>query len=676
VVRNNGLMNVRHELPYAVDVIDHKWITMDDGVRLSVKLWLPRTSDRVPVLLEYLPYRKDDFTYERDSAQHGYFAGHGYATARVDIRGTGDSEGILEDEYLQLELDDGVTVIEWLARQKWCSGNVGMFGISWGGFNSLQIAAMAPQALKAVIAVAATDDRYATDVHYHGGALLACEMLPWAATMFVRNAIPPTPAIAGDGWHDQWLQRLEKTPRFIESWLSHQRRDDYWRHGSVTEDVAAIKCPVYIVGGLADGYSDTVLRLAADMGSQAKALLGPWSHNFPEFGVPGPNIGFLQEALRWWDHWMRGVDTGIADEEPVRIWVQDWVEPGGSHTTRPGRWITEPSWPPPKEHTTEVLLWPATDTLATAPPTAAQIVVAGAQSHGAYGGRWWGYGGEGDLPGDQERETSGAESFDSEPVEAATSVIGFPEVHLRLSVQSENGIVAAQLSDVAPDGRALLVARGVLNLSHRTGHEHPEPMVPDEPTDVTVVMNAAAHRIPPGHRWRLTISTAYWPFVWPLPDAAPLVVDLGDSSYVSLPVRHEQDEPAGPPAFGLAERAPSDLERNTPPVRSRLVTSEAGVTTITDVDDSGEFELTGRVIAAMGGTDGFSITEDDPLTARVMCTRHCALAWEEADVLITTRSEMWATRETWHVVNSIEAHADAEKVFDRRWEFDVPRDWT
>jgi putative CocE/NonD family hydrolase len=668
-------MTVRDVLPYEVDIVDHTWITMDDGVRLSVKLWLPRTATPVPVLLEYLPYRKDDFTYERDSAQHGYFAGHGYATARVDIRGTGDSEGILEDEYLQRELDDGVAVIEWLASREWCTGAVGMFGISWGGFNSLQIAALAPPALKAVIAVAATDDRYATDVHYHGGAVLACEMLPWAATMLVRNAIPPTPAIAGPGWRDLWLDRLENTPRFIESWLSHQRRDEFWKHGSVTEDLAAIKCPVYIVGGLADGYSDTVLRLAEGMGPRAKALLGPWSHNFPEMGVPGPNMGFLQEALRWWDHWLRGLDTGIVDEEPVRIWVQDWVDPTERHTTRPGRWIAEPGWPPPGEHVAEQRLWPRRDVLATAPPTPAPITIASGPAHGIYGGRWWGYGGDGDLPDDQQLEAAAAASFDSEPIEEAADVIGFPTLRLQLSTEVENGIVAAQLSDVAPDGRALLVAKGALNLSHRESHDHPQPMIAGEPSDVVVVMDAAAHRIQPGHRWRLTISTTYWPLVWPLPNGSPLTVHLGESSFLSLLVRHRPEE-TEPTPFGAAERAPTDLVWRNPPVRTRRISTNDGWTTITDLDESGRFEVPGGATASITSTDTFTIHNGDPLSARVSCLRNCNLRWAEAVVAITTESTMWATEDRWHVLNTVRASEPDGEVFARTTEFDIARDWT
>lgn len=668
------MASVRDNFPCDFDIVDHTWITMDDGVRLSARIWRPRAADPVPALLEYLPYRKDDFTYDRDSAQHGYFAGHGYATARVDIRGTGDSEGILEDEYLQSEIDDGVAVIEWLASRGWCNGNVGMFGISWGGFNSLQIAAMAPPALKAIIAVAATDDRYATDVHFHGGAVLASEMLPWAATMLVRNAIPPTPSIVGDGWRDQWLRRLEDTPHFIERWLSHQRRDEFWQHGSVGDDLAAIKCPVYIVGGLADGYSDTVLRLAAGMGPQAKALLGPWSHNFPEMGVPGPNIGFLQEALRWWDHWLRGSDTWIAEEESVRIWVQEWVAPNGRYATRPGRWMTEPVWPPPPEHVSELRLWPAGDELATAPPAAAETTVGGAQTHGIHGGRWWGYGGEGEMAEDQQLERAGATSFDSSPVTDAVDVVGFPEVRLRLSSDSDNAIVTAQLSDVAADGRALLVAKGVLNLSHRTSHEHPAAMITSRATDVAVMMDATAHRIEPGHRWRLTISTTYWPLIWPLPNQGPMTVHLGRSSCLILPEIHER---AGEPtSLGPPEQAPSDVVQRTAPNRSREITRGDAATTITDVDNSGEFEVPGRVVASMDASDIFTICDDDPLSARVTCTRRCDLAWDEASVGIATRSEMWATPDRWFVVNTVRATEDGVTIFERTSEFDVARDWT
>ncbi len=174
--------------------------------------------------------------------------------------GSGDSDGILEDEYLPLEQSDGVEVVRWLASQPWCSGRVGIIGKSWGGFNALQIAAHAPDELGAIISVASTDDRYSDDVHYMGGCVLAWTALNWASTMLAYNARPPDPAVVGDDWRDIWFERMERTPPFIEAWMSHQRRDEFWQQGSVCEDYSAITCPVYMVGGWSDAYRNSILR--------------------------------------------------------------------------------------------------------------------------------------------------------------------------------------------------------------------------------------------------------------------------------------------------------------------------------------------------------------------------------------------------------------------------------
>ena len=221
-------MGVRTEFPRRVRRIDNAWIPLADGTRLAARIWLPddAEADPVPAILEYLPYRKGDAMARRDSRHHPYFAGHGYAAVRVDLRGTGDSDGVLMDEYTRQEQDDALEVLAWLAAQPWCTGRVGMFGISWGGFNGLQVAARRPPELKAVISMCASDDRYADDVHYIGGCVLALDMLPWAATMLTLLAQPPDPATVGPGWRDTWFARMERTPAFVEPWLAHQRRDD------------------------------------------------------------------------------------------------------------------------------------------------------------------------------------------------------------------------------------------------------------------------------------------------------------------------------------------------------------------------------------------------------------------------------------------------------------------
>ncbi|HEY7454950.1 MAG TPA: CocE/NonD family hydrolase, partial [Thermoleophilaceae bacterium] len=258
-------MRVVTELPRPVRKIDHVWIPLADGTRLGARIWLPEDaeSDPVPAILEYLPYRKGDGTAGRDEPRHAYFAGHGYAVLRVDIRGSGESDGLLHDEYLPQEQQDALEVLAWIAEQPWCTGAVGMFGISWGGFNGLQVAAHRPPELKTVITLCSTDDRYADDVHYRGGAVLALEMLSWGASMLSFNAIPPDPEVAGADWRDKWIERLDEVEPYEYEWLRHQRRDDYWKQGSVCEDFDAIQCPVYAIGGWADGYSEAVFRILA-----------------------------------------------------------------------------------------------------------------------------------------------------------------------------------------------------------------------------------------------------------------------------------------------------------------------------------------------------------------------------------------------------------------------------
>jgi hypothetical protein len=281
-------MHTVRDFPHAVEEHENVWIEMADGARLAARIWLPEGAESAPVpaILEYIPYRKRDMTAVRDSLMHPYIAGHGYACVRVDLRGSGESDGVLTDEYLPQELDDGVAVIDWLARQPWCDGKVGMIGISWGGFNGLQIAGLRPPALQAVITACSTDDRYADDIHHMGGCLLG-DNLSWASVMFAYNSLPPDPALVGERWRAMWLERLGGSGLWLDTWLGHQRRDGYWRHGSICEDFGAVQCPVYAVSGWADGYSNAVFRLLAGLDVPRKGLIGPWAHRYPHIGEPG-----------------------------------------------------------------------------------------------------------------------------------------------------------------------------------------------------------------------------------------------------------------------------------------------------------------------------------------------------------------------------------------------------
>src|ERR1700731_957635 len=200
------MANIVTTFPKTVRVIEHMSIPLKDGTTLAARIWLPEDAEQnpVPAILEYLPYRKRDGTYERDALTHPYLAGHGYAGVRVDIRGTGESDGLLSDEYSLQEQDDALEVIEWLAAQTWCSGAVGMMGISWGGFNALQVAARRPPALKAIVTICSTDDRYRDDVHYMGGTKLNAGF-SWAAFLFGTMCRPPDPVLVGERWREMWL---------------------------------------------------------------------------------------------------------------------------------------------------------------------------------------------------------------------------------------------------------------------------------------------------------------------------------------------------------------------------------------------------------------------------------------------------------------------------------------
>ena len=324
-------------------IVRHDSIPMPDGVPLAVTLYLPpgTATTPVPALLEYLPYRKDDAMLARDYGLYAYMADSGYAGARVDIRGTGRSGGELpEGEYTEQEQLDAEAVIAWLASQPWCTGAVGMWGISWGGFNAIQVAMRRPPALRAIIAVDASDDLFHDDVHYIDGLLHIDE---YALMIDHLNALPPAPGYPLD--EEILSARFDSEPWLI-TWLGQQQDGPYWRRASLRPDYDRLTLPAFLIGGWYDGYRDSVPRMLAAAAGPVKALLGPWNHTFPHDAVPGPAIEWRAEAVRWWNHWLKGVDTGIMSGPPVTVYVQHWHAPDPGLTELPGRWRAETELPP------------------------------------------------------------------------------------------------------------------------------------------------------------------------------------------------------------------------------------------------------------------------------------------------------------------------------------------
>ena len=675
---------VRNELPGRVREIENTFIPLSDGTRLAARLWLPEDAEShpVPAILEYIPYRKRDFMRLRDEPIHRYYAGHGYAAVRVDLRGSGDSDGILEDEYLPREQLDALEVIAWLAEQPWCDGNVGMTGISWGGFNALQVAAHRPAALKAIITLCASDDRYADDAHYMGGCLLNENQI-WGTVLFGINALPPDPVLVGDRWREMWMQRLERDRPFPAHWLRHQRRDDYWRQGSVCEDFSRIVCPVYAIGGWADGYSNAVPRLLEGLEVPRKGLIGPWSHNFPHNGVPGPAIGYLQEALRWWDQWLKDTDTGIMNEPMLRVWMQDYVAPEPFHMQRPGRWVAEARWPSPRIVWRQLYPGNASE-LAEAEADAATLSISSPQTTGLAGGDWCGFGNEGEAPLDQRGDDGRSLVFDYGPLGADVEILGAPEVTLRLRVDRPCAVLAVRLNDVAPDGTSARVTFGLLNLTHRRSHAQPQTLVPGETIEVTVKLNAIAHRFPADHAIRLAVSTSYWPMAWPPPEPIVLEVDtLG--SRLDLPVRPSDAGDASLPAFAPAESAASTSSRTPlePPrfVRSierDLTTNEVVYRLLSEGGDLGTAAVARieEIDLDLGHTveRSFRIDEQNPLTACTEIAEHMMMRRQDWQVRVSARTELTATRTEFRLRAWLRAHEGDQEVFAREWDERIERD--
>jgi uncharacterized protein len=676
-------MQIVGQLPHRTKDVEHFWITLKDGCRLAARMWLPVDAEQkpVPAILEYIPYRKRDGTRGRDEPMHGYFAGHGYAAIRVDTRGSGESDDVLMDEYLQLELDDAVEVIDWIQRQPWCDGKVGMMGKSWGGFNCLQVAALRPPALKAVLSVCSTDDRYADDVHYMGGCLLNDNHW-WGAIMMAYQSRPADPELFGAGWRDNWIKRLKEMPFWPALWMAHPMRDAYWRHGSICEDYDAIQVPVLAVGGWADAYTNAVPRMLEHLRVPRRGIIGPWAHLYAHDGIPGPAIGFLQEAVKWWDHWLKGKQNGAMDGPMLWSWLEDGTYPSADAIDRPaerlGRWVGDPAWPSPNVTMTSWFLGPGS--LATAKPAHESFSICSPQTVGAACGEWMGAGCPGEAPGDQRIDDGASLVFDGAPLVTDLDLLGAPVLELEFSVDRPMAQVAVRLSDVFPDGAAQRASYAVFNLNHLGGHDKPQALTPGQRYRARIKLNDLGHRFAAGHRLRLAISTTYWPLIWPVAEPVTLTVHTGDTRLM-LPARAPQPADGSVP-FGSPESAPRAPATNVGTGKvvrtvqhdfvggtTTYITENAGgvfgegATRFTEIDTIVDHMLRRELI----------IRPDDPLSARYRIVQSHDLKREGWDIHVETDSTLSATKDAFTLTGRLDAYENGTRVVSRNWHETFPR---
>jgi predicted acyl esterase len=643
-------------------------IPMPDGVELAASLFLPDAAEPQPCLLEALPYRKDDLTSSYAEGYRSLRDDHGYAVCRVDLRGTGSSAGEATDEYPAVERSDLCTVIAWLADQDWCDGNVGMFGTSYSGFNSLQVACERPPALKAICAIYASDDRWSDDVHWRGHALKLLDLVDYCHYMTAMNLLPPVPAewgpADGPGWREEWHRRLDAHEPWVLTWLREHRDGPYWREGSVRHadghggwtGYERIACPVMIVAGWADGYRNNSFRTVEALraaGVPHRLLAGPWAHADPATAIPGPRIDLDREMVAWWDRWLRG---GGEHEDRLDVFVRTSTRPEPDLDLHEGYWATF-------EHAnvaagdpgadisiaSDIRMFEGPRTLEVEPDvgTAAWIDCAGHLP--------WG------LSGDQREDDARSLAWDFEPSSAA--IVGQPRVQLRVSSSAPAASLSVKLCDVFDDGTSALITRGTLDLAFRDGAT-PVALAPGEVYDVSLTLDACAYRLDPGQRLRLSVAGSDWPNTVAPP--APLTLTVHDGT-VALPLWSGTE--AAPPAFAPGADSSAEDPGDTTWTVTRDVLRRAttcavrhGSTYPIPHDGTASEEYAGEVVV-------------DRRTFAQRAAAECSyrLRWPEADVRITSTMRVDVDAEGYAVTITAAAFEGEDPVTNRVWTAHFPR---
>jgi putative CocE/NonD family hydrolase len=676
----------RHEVQTLLGVR----VPVRDGLELSANLWLPvarpdAPADRFPAILEMIPYGKDSWRRNADVARGEWLARRGFALCRLDVRGTGSSPGVALDEYTADETRDGYDAVEWLAAQEWCNGNVGMWGISYGGFTAIQVAKLRPPHLRAIVPVMATDDRYLTDVHYVGGCVTASELSQYAVSQVAMNAMPPDPELWGDGWREAWHDRLERTPPWLFEWLRRQVDGPYWRQGSLAPDYGAIEAAILQVGGWTDSYVDPVFRMHEQCTAPRRSIVGNWVHGLPDSAYPGPTIDWLHELVRFLDRWLNGIDNGAMDEPGLTWFEREYTPPEPFPAAMNGRWRAAATFPHPATTEQEWHLGagvaPLSGRLAPGAPASAAGVdrFPHRATWGTRSGLSWGAGHPPNgLARDLRPDEALVPTYTSEPLPEPLSVLGLPSVVLHIAASARIATVVVRLADVAPDGTSALVSAGVLNLTHRRSHADPLPLEPGSIEEVSVPIRAAGYRWLAGHRIRLSIGSGSWPTLWPSPERVELAVHHGPAtpSRLVLPVVPPAGGPGdvAPPAFQPAPRdepvvGESDEDRPT----WRIVDDVVDGSTTVHVHDGGTDVLPdGRRLYA---AETIAMTARDADPARTDLAADVVYRWHERafETEIRARSRQSSTGDAFELSVDLEVDVDGEPFFARRWSESIPR---
>jgi len=670
-----------------IDLRSNVRVPARDGTELSVNLFLPiGASGPVPAILNTDPYRKDDWSAGWDLSLAAYLAARGYAYCRLDVRGTGSSDGVAFDEYTDAETLDGHDTVEWLAAQPWCSGSVGMWGLSYGGFTSIQVAATRPPHLRAIVPIQATDDRYTDDVHYVGGTQTVSELAQYAVSQVAMNAMPAGPGAWGDGWRDRWRARLEATPVWLFEWARQQRDGPYWRRGSLAPDYGRIEAAILHITGWMDEYVDAAVRMQARCTSAVarRTIVGPWVHGLPDYAYPGPNIDWLHEAVRWFDRWCKDEPNGAEDEPAITWFHRDPTPPERFPKQLAGAWRAARAWPPTSPATLRLRLGGGTlvpeARAASAPePPATSTSFPHRPTAGMRGGSLcWGAGHPPNgLAGDLRLEADAGPAWVSEPLEAPVDVLGVPVATLFVSATRPVAHLVARLGCVMPDGSIEQVSEGILNLTHRDSHAEPEPLEPGRTYEIRLPLRVAGYRFPPGHRIQLSLASAHWPVSWPSPGAGELAIHHGGSypSRLDLPLVADGDA-VPPPTWGAAKPELVEVgSETTEPTRWEVVEDDGEGWAIVRTHEASTAVLPDGVSTLYTSeTLEMAASAVDPGVGRFENAVEYRLDRDGHLIVITADGTTAATGDAFDWTANLQVELDGERFFERSWRETIPRD--
>ncbi|MBI4882545.1 MAG: CocE/NonD family hydrolase [Actinobacteria bacterium] len=652
------------------------FIDVEGDVRVAAKLYLPTTEAPFATLVEALPYRQHDITASYADSYRRFVGEGEFAVVRVDLRGTGASGGVAEDEYPDIERRDLRVVIEWIAAQPWSSGKVGLFGTSYSGFNSLHMAMEGVPQLGAVVATYATDDRYSDDVHYCGGVLRAIDLIDYPLYMIAMNGLPPTPAVwaqsgAAHDWLDEWRRRIADNEPWLLEWLRHPLPDATWRRGSVrlgptNEGYRRMKCPVLLIAGWADGYRNNTFRTIHEMPNW-RLIAGPWSHKDPSTARPGPNIDSDLEIMRFFDQHLRGGPRATARRG--QIFVRRPTPPAPDLAVHDGHWIEVDTWPAIEVKEDPRRTRADNDEVDETDVPGDVGIMAWNSCAGALP---WG------QPLDQRPDNARSITYDWLHKDEMI-LLGNCEVTMQVRSSAAVGHISVKLCDVAPDGTSTLITRGMLDLTQRGVWPSdpygevgaaPAAVTPGEWMDLKLQFEATTWTLLPGHRIRLAIAGTDWPNCWPA--AQPFTLGVRRKS-VRLVMWTAKSLPAARDIFEPG-RGPADIASESKGVEWRYEHDVLARETRVHTRYGGDHE----------GTDGTRVTdahEGSLGVSTIDLSRAWAVGRSRFELTIpefgtcTTEATLnvRSDREWFHVEIELRAERDGEPVGKRRWTERFPR---